>query len=1085
MKTKLRKKRLVRSLYGVLGVAVLLGGFIYLNNGEVTKAATSAPGGYERFDESTTPGIHVISNGKDSKTGQTVELPGEYGTIFELREETSYEVTGASEIRDYPNAVDGTKLYRFNQSSIGATIMIRNAAVYKGRFIDLKMTIDDITVSPYAPSDHDPTFNFVGVMYGDRMIKDPILPISTINSLGEMYLFFGSGLNRSSYPELSMYNPYYVGDNVSYSYEFYDSKTQDQIKFEGTWNFANINSLKAASVKNQEGETDFSSYYVQDLVDIGVKDGFRAGVAADGWREFYGDQTAINKAESKMTKLIDTDIFQMNMERRSSSGNTSSTSAMGILYDATSIARIAPATPLIYGETNSADHTDATNYLKLKYSILQTIPNNTWDQDSGINNRDSAFRLETVVPNDYGFTAENVSNVKIIDYTTDEDMSSLFNVAVDPSDNKKLIITAKDLTNKTNSDLFNGRSYYISVEASPNDPFVFDATAYGYDPATSYMTNYDMGTSTTAYYTYSDIVNKGLTSASSKGTTDKYDDPERTNSEILYNGIPSADPRENVIFDKGTDFSDPLVFTKKVIKEKLIDNVKTNTGNDGVGAPDEIVSITIISSPDTSAPTTGTVVVRLETAAGVITDVSVPVTIAETQGTINVAFVTDEEPEQTLEPSIEISGQIDSVVNLDENPDVKAAIASAEAKGWTLSPQSPNDKTSVKITAETIDRKYIFTRAKAALKVNFVDKDGNPLAAALTIDGLANGTIDLTSTDYDVQRTITGLYNDGWDLDETSRPSPENQYPISVGGSEVSYVFARAQSEILVKFVYADGKPSPADETLIKNVGETVNVGNETTIAAIIDRITGEGYSVARPANETLVVPREKTTMTYTFTPLEAVLHVEFINREDGNPVHATENIDVEFGDVLDLTSSAYNVAKILQDLEASGYKLVESPANNTSLTISETEMTVQYKFEGTVQIITAPTTINFGEISFTGQDIQVKDPVVEGEALEVRDTRSTAAANTWKLKAKVTSEMTRVGDTNILANALHYQSGTTDIPLTAAEQVIYTKDNGGTQNISAGWSKDGDGVKLSVAGMDAAKTGEYVGEITWVLEAS
>lgn len=140
----------------------------------------------------------------------------------------------------------------------------------------------------------------------------------------------------------------------------------------------------------------------------------------------------------------------------------------------------------------------------------------------------------------------------------------------------------------------------------------------------------------------------------------------------------------------------------------------------------------------------------------------------------------------------------------------------------------------------------------------------------------------------------------------------------------------------------------------------------------------------------------------------------------------------------------------------------------------------------GSVEIIKAPSSIDFGSIEYRARDIRVNEATIVGDDLEVSDTRGVGGETAWEVKAAVTQPMTLQGGTHTLKNALHYQYEEKDLMLLEdSGTTIYKKVSGGSQNISSGWSEDGDGLKLDIKALDASKLGNYQGIITWTLEVS
>lgn len=287
-----------------------------------------------------------------------------------------------------------------------------------------------------------------------------------------------------------------------------------------------------------------------------------------------------------------------------------------------------------------------------------------------------------------------------------------------------------------------------------------------------------------------------------------------------------------------------------------------------------------------------------------------------------------------------------------------------------------------------------------------------------------------------------------------------------------------------IKTVY----PDPTD--LVKNLrvdtdsplDEITSIKYKETGAITSGSKTGDVTEVIVVITTAQGVSKE-IKVPITVGETNSILTIEFIDEDGIVNESKTITIDTLTGTVIDLTKND-DVKAVLAALENDGYKITQRPANEGNITVTS-NMTVQYHYSGIVYLASAPDMIDFGTIQFTALDVHVKNPTLTGKDLTVRDTRSSTKKSSWDVKARVTKPMTRVGDTNILKNAIHYQYGDNDIELSeTSAETVFKKDKGGDYNISQEWNTDGDGVKLAVTGADAQKTGEYQGEITWSLEA-
>ncbi|MGC6768510.1 hypothetical protein ACYSNR_11385 [Enterococcus sp. LJL128] len=651
----------------------------------------AAPAGYLDIDDTNTPKINIVTLNGTDQHGNVIELPGEYGTYFKLTDDVTYEVVGddASKVI-IPNETVNTKIHRFSKNTqTEQSVLIRNAAVYNGKPIDLKFVIDDISFSTNAPADHNPYFNFIAVGPEDKNNTSNLPGDATyFDNWGEFFLFFGS--THVSATGMSD-DLYYVGDNVSYHYEFYDHETSQQIDFKGIWNYNNINGLKAVSIPHASMD-DFSDFYVRSLTTLGIKMNRKADSDYNGYVELYGVGTAQNQDVSKLSQTFQGINLPMNMQRKAASGLTR-LSTMGILYDQVPIMRIAPSVPIVFGESNDATHTEP-DYLNLKYSIQQTISKNS------VRNRSTTFQINTEVPSYYDI---DLNKIKITEYgdSTNKDLASRFNISYNGGDRSKVIISAKNST----SEEFEGTVYEIHVEAVPNATFDFENNKdeYGYQSNgvdNGYMTNFEMaGVRTVAYYTFDNPVRP------LSGKLESQIIEGQTKSRVRYNGVPYADPRDNISYPKDTDFSN---FGEEDIRKNLVENIRLDTENELLDGPVQL-SINQNKLPDTSVPGEVTVYVVLTSSQGVITEVPVKVMITDSQtlAAITVQFL--KEDDSIVHNEIILSDKtVGETVNLQTIKEITTAIQNIIDDDYKLISR-PSDEQSVLVNAGGTVVQYKFS----------------------------------------------------------------------------------------------------------------------------------------------------------------------------------------------------------------------------------------------------------------------------------------------------------------------------------------------------------------------------------------
>lgn len=646
----------------VLLLVFLFGGALqYLYTSKQNKVYAAPPANYE--DILLAPNINVVS----TKDSASAEIDGDYGSLFKLTQFTSYEPFGETETVEW--AGHKSKAYRFHNSTTASEkgVWIRNAGIYNGRSIDLKLIIDKLDFSKNA-GNQTPYFNFMAVDFSDSE-STVDLPVSGVKTWRELFLMLGSSTRSAS----KFNDVYTFGDIANYHYEFYyHDEAQTQLDYKGTWNFNNINVAKAVTTPFNG---DFNLMYVLDSTWIGYKDN---GVA--GKLELFGSGSQVNKDESRLTQLFQSKHFDTSIEKRYSNGSGSTTSgAMGILYSTESLARIAPAKPIVVAQKNSSTHTEA-DYGKIKYSILQTVA------DNKLENRNTTFDIETAVPSQYDI---DLTKLKVFEYGTNVDKSGLFDIKVDSTNLSRVILTAKDPTSAE----FNASVFEIKVEAKRNATFKFDKDIHAYQIGgedDGHMLYELGGPTTTTHYTYLNKFGHDNPLVSEKIE-------EQSKAKVLYEGIPNADSRENIKIPIGanitSDYPDP--------RSSFLENIRVDTEN----LIDQPVDVTYTKGkplPDTSVLGEATLWLTLTTAKNVTKDIEVKVTIVPTVADlrvkykINGSYMADKYPDY-----VDSTQTIGTLINLKNIKQVKDMLATIVEAGYTQT-NAPTEEFTLSSGGNTI-----------------------------------------------------------------------------------------------------------------------------------------------------------------------------------------------------------------------------------------------------------------------------------------------------------------------------------------------------------------------------------------------
>lgn len=672
------KKHIKVFLFLGLGLIALVSGWFqfYVSNGNKIVAAPLP--GYS--DIKTANGINLVG-----KSGSNTEISGDYGFMFKLTDNVTYEPIGNPIINDGFSG-SKTKVYQFNPTnpSTEKGAWVRNAGLYNGRSVDMKFVIDEMAFAQKKDGTY-PSFRFFAVDAADRnsMVN---VPIDT--AWGSYFLMVGSGL-------YSHEEDFMLGDKVRYHYEFYYNDNKESLNLKGSWNFSNVNVNKKVALPFSS--TDFSSMYVTDDSKIGYK-------LENNIFEMTSDDLEVDQPFTRLTDLFEKKTYEMSMEYQGYDYDDPDPwpGQMAVLYSTESLARIAPATPIVYGERNSAVHTDP-DYKTLKYSILQGIADNSKE------NRNTKFRLETEVPEFY-----DIQSIEIYEYGTTIKKTNLFDITFDGTAKSKAILTAKDST----SNDFNGSLFDIKVIAVPNDKFNFDGSAtspYGYvnaadqsDKDNGYMVFEQAGPKTVAYYSYVNaflnIDNKALESVPIKNVNEV-----GSQAKVLYEGIPNAEAKSPIQIPLNTNFETDYPFNANPLPTETENYFLKNISVDTDNLIDKPVKVTYSQNhtlPDTSVLGDKTLWLTLTTAKNVTKDIEVKITIVpvttelRVKYKINGSYMTDKYPDY-----VDTTQMIGDPINLKNIKSVTDTIQAIKDAGYEQT-NAPVEEFVLSASGNTVEYEF-------------------------------------------------------------------------------------------------------------------------------------------------------------------------------------------------------------------------------------------------------------------------------------------------------------------------------------------------------------------------------------------
>ncbi|WP_195514565.1 WxL domain-containing protein [Enterococcus sp. 1001283B150225_161107_E12] len=264
------------------------------------------------------------------------------------------------------------------------------------------------------------------------------------------------------------------------------------------------------------------------------------------------------------------------------------------------------------------------------------------------------------------------------------------------------------------------------------------------------------------------------------------------------------------------------------------------------------------------------------------------------------------------------------------------------------------------------------------------------------------------------------------------------------------------------------------DEPFVVGFSEekTFDTLGDTTVDVIIEsQISGIQNTIAVPVK---------------VIEADVVLTVEFMNEINQLLSDYTVVMDGKIGDVVDLTTEPL-VLEQMQALDQAGYEIVTRPENESSFTLTQTEMIARYQVTGLLRLTSAPSALDFGSLTYNARTQRVEKPTFdqEKEPLLVTDTRASADSG-WTMMATLSSPLVNEDDQELF-NALRYVfEGEETILDTNALIVHRQNDAQRLFNVSDTWgdTRGSDGLKLQIGARDVVHTGNYQGTITWTLMA-
>ena len=1016
-----KRKKYLLGLISVFCLSVVLG--IYFMNPSQTKisAATPLPG-YTMMNQA--PGINLVSTGPAKN-----EISGDYGFSLKLTDAVSYAPIGGPKVVDgYPGSP--TKVYKFNKEDAAKAdeygVWIRNAGLYNGRSVDVKFLVDSMDVKPNADNKGaNPEFQFFAVDAKDRDKKTDatVSPDGSQGTWSMAYFQTGSGY-------IDHYVYYSFGDKINFHYEFYYNDTNEKLPLKGSWNYNNLNGLKTTITTF--AEPDFKNYFVMNNTKISYK-------VENGLLEMSSsDDYALNVPEIQLTQLFEKEQIPISMAYNPADYN----GAMAILYSTESLTRIAPATPIVYGQRNSTDHTDPA-YKELKYSILQGVADNRKE------NRNDKVIIDTEVPDFY-----DITDVKIVEYGTTIDKTNLFTPSITGS---KLTLTSKDST----SDAFNGSLFDIQITAKPNSKFKFDRTDYGYvNDAANLDDNGFMlfelgGSKTKTTYTYNNLA-KPTNELQSQVVKDQ------SVSQVLYEGIPYGTAKTDVTIPMGGNIA-----TAYPNPKDLLESYDVDTDND-IDRP-VTVSYKNGTPPSINAAQPGDVIpveLIMTSAKGIEMPITVNITVTQVMFELDIEHL-DAETGAVIGTTNPLpSGEKDVEYTATSQPIAGYIPTAVLVDGVDKTPSVLTDPLTV--TAKFVtNKKVTFKYTKLRTPMITADFEVNHTTAPL------GGQVEYTAKLQNTAETPSKWRNVSYNVD-TAFPEKVTPDVTSVTVNGVAVAAGKAVfNETTRKFSIDLGD---LDQTQV-TIKYKVIIAPDANLQLLKQTYTVSGDEGSKQSNET----------SLNIIAGESQLTVKYM-KKDGN------NNDVKMDPDYDNTTTEKDGTAFDIELKTfDGYVLDKIVVDGTPITgtlpssikgkYGEVSV-IEFHYKGTLLITSSPDLLDFEMQEASAKKLRVESAKTDKD-LVVTDTRSTKQR--WYLYAKVTEDFkTTDGSNKTLSGILRYNDGGINekkFPVNQ-NQLLTSPDNfSETQyNISQSWTAGGKGFKVEVPGDYVKQLGEYRAKIVYTL---